>query len=97
MKDRIIDAIRNNEISAESLTPKYLRNHYHRIAYDDGRYALDRGKGILQDTDQLDQYLYTYGKMVNQQWEKAFSLSLDMGSKATVIDYGCGQGLPPFT
>lgn len=93
MKDRIIEAIRNNEISADLLTPEYLRNHYCRDIYDDGRVALDRGKSIFQDPDQLDQYLYTYGKMVNQQWKGSFQPTLNLGSKSTIIDYGCGQGL----
>lgn len=93
MTDRVIEAIRNNKISAENLTPNYLRNHYCRDIYNDGRLALDRGRGVFNDTDQLDQYLYTYGKMVNQQWRGAFQLTLNMGPKSTVIDYGCGQGL----
>lgn len=92
MTDKVIEAIRNNEISAENLTPNYLRNYYCRDVYNDGRLALDRGRGVFNDTDQLDQYLYTYGKMVNQQWSRPFSFSM-IDSSTTLIDYGCGQGL----
>ncbi|NJC06696.1 SAM-dependent methyltransferase [Sphingomonas kaistensis] len=55
--------------------------------------SLDWGKAILSDVDQLDQYLYTYGKMVCSQWQE-FTANLTFKPEPLrVVDYGCGQGL----
>ncbi len=54
---------------------------------------IGRGRRILQSSDQLDQYLYSYGPMIAGQWETvAICLSVT-GTSFRLIDYGCGQGL----
>ena len=55
--------------------------------------SLDWGKAILSDVAQLDQYLHTYGLMVNAQWRE-FTKNFEFAEEPLrVIDYGCGQGL----
>ena len=92
MTDKVIEAINNGTLTADNLTHETLREKYKRQPYEYGPEALSRGRGILDDTDQLDQYLYSYGRMGNEQWEKQFEFSMIDGD-TTIIDYGCGQGL----
>ena len=93
MTDKIIEAIDNKLLTAEVLTPEHLRKAYsNNKVYSDGRFPLQRGRGIFDDIDQLDQYLYTYGIMVNQQWDSAFETVI-LEDSTTLIDYGCGQGI----
>lgn len=54
---------------------------------------LGRGRAVLSSTDELDQYLYSYGPMVEGQW-RAVLKDLELGPEPVrFIDYGCGQGL----
>lgn len=92
MTDKVIEAINSGTLTADNLTHETLREKYKRQPYEYGPEALSRGRGIFDDTDQLDQYLYSYGKMGNEQWEKQFEFSMIDGD-TTIIDYGCGQGL----
>lgn len=92
MTDKVIEAINSGTLTADNLTHETLREKYKRQPYEYVPEALSRGRGIFDDTDQLDQYLYSYGKMGNEQWEKQFEFSMIDGD-TTIIDYGCGQGL----
>lgn len=92
MTDRVIEAINNGTLTAENLTHEYLRENYSRQIYRDGRKILDRGRGIIDDTDSLDQYLYSYGRMGNEQWHRPYEFNM-VDDDTTIIDYGCGQGL----
>ena len=92
MTDKVIEAINNGILTADNLTHETLRDDYRVDVYGNGPEILGRGRGILDDTDQLDQYLYSYGRMGNEQWEKQFKFSMIDGD-TTIIDYGCGQGL----
>lgn len=93
MTDKVIEAIKNKSLSAEMLTLEYLRDTYSNNMFEDGgRLELERGRAIIDDTNKLDQYLHTYGPMVNQQWSSAFDFTMIEGS-TTLIDYACGQGL----
>lgn len=92
MTDKVIEAINNGTLTADNLTHLSLRDTYKRQVHEDGRDILGRGRKIFDDTDQLDQYLYSYGRMGNEQWEKQFEFSMIDGD-TTIIDYGCGQGL----
>ena len=67
--DRVIEAIKAGTVTIEDLNPVDLRNRFNRAVYQDGRLVLERGRGILDDVDKLDQYLYTYGNMSNKQWQ----------------------------
>ena len=92
--DRVIEAINAGTVTIENLNPVDLRNRFNRDVYQDGRLALERGRGILDDVDKLDQYLYTYGNMSNKQWQNLTKYNFFIEEKdTTIIDYGCGQGL----
>ena len=92
--DRVIEAIKAGTVTIENLNPVDLRNRFNRDVYQDGRLALERGRGILDDVDKLDQYLYTYGNMSNKQWQNLTKYNFYIEEKdTTIIDYGCGQGL----
>jgi len=54
---------------------------------------LEYGHVIIQSIELLEQYLYTYGLMVNGQWNNVADLVTSMDVPDVVIDYGCGQGL----
>ena len=59
--------------------------------YDD----LERGKGILDDDDHLNMYLYSFGKMHKAKLDVAFN-SLPVADifaeEVEIYDWGCGQG-----
>ena len=54
---------------------------------------LGRGRAILSSTEELDQYLYSYGPMTKSQWGTALGDVSVTPETTQVIDYGCGQGL----
>lgn len=55
---------------------------------------LKRGKGILDDDDHLNMYLFSFGKMHKAKLDEAFkSMPGDIFSEEVEIyDWGCGQG-----
>lgn len=56
--------------------------------------SLDRGRAILESVDQLNQYLFTYYKMIASQWQHLLSkITGNLDGINKIIDYGCGQGL----
>lgn len=91
MTDKVIEAINNGILTADNLTHETLREAYWSD-YGNGPEVLGRGRGVFNTTDELDQYLYSYGKMGNEQWDQPFEFSM-IDSDTTIIDYGCGQGL----
>ena len=60
--------------------------------YDD----LERGKGILDDDDHQNMYLYSFGKMHKAKLDMAFN-SIPVADvfckEVEVFDWGCGQGI----
>lgn len=54
---------------------------------------LGRGRSVLTSTEQLDQYLYSYGPMISCQWDALLNGMSPPGEPLRLIDYGCGQGL----
>lgn len=92
MTDQVIEDINNGTLTAKNLTHESLRENYRRKIHEDGRKVLGRGRGVLDESDHLDQYLHSYGKMVNQQWDGPLDINMIDG-ETTIIDYGCGQGL----
>lgn len=92
MTDKVIEAINNGTLTADNLTHETLRDGYCVDVYGNGPEVLDRGRRVFDDTDHLDQYLYSYGRMGNEQWDKQFEFSM-IDDDTTIIDYGCGQGL----
>lgn len=86
--DRAIAAIQSRPapIHFHWLRETFKRDH-------DLKGSLDYGRAILDDVDQLDQYLYTYGKMIQSQWETLLGSQKADDEPIRIIDYGCGQGL----
>jgi hypothetical protein len=52
-----------------------------------------KGRKILVTVTELEQYLYSYGKMICSQWEVFASQLTATPEPTSYIDYGCGQGL----
>jgi len=92
MNDAIVEAIQSGQLNNSNISFGELR----RIAgrNNDQIYrTLDRGRAILTSSEQLDQYLYSYGPMIEAQWSTFLkSVSLPNG-RISLFDYGCGQGL----
>lgn len=94
MTDKVIEAIENGDLTQENLTSSFLRKHYSQDFGSELWSQLGRGRNILENADELDQYLYSYGKMIIEQWNNYSSDYRYMkDNTTTVIDYGCGQGL----
>lgn len=94
MTDKVIEAIENGDLTQENLTSSFLRKHYSQDFGSELWSQLGRGRNILENADELDQYLYSYGKMIIEQWNNYSSDYHYMkDDTTTVIDYGCGQGL----
>ena len=92
LKDCLVEDICAGKIKEEDLTAKFIRDNYKLNISDNPKRKLGGGRNILEDTKQLDQYLYSYSLMAQKQWDKAFRLKV-LPKEATIIDYGCGQGL----
>lgn len=66
----------------------------HTFKRDNGlKDQLKYGTAVLQTPDHLDQYLYTYGLMIQSQWTTAMKSVASEGKDIRLIDYGAGQGL----
>lgn len=59
--------------------------------------ALRYGHAVLDGVPLLDQYLYTYGPMIQSQWEQVADKLDSIAPPQRLIDYGCGQGLAGLT
>jgi hypothetical protein len=89
MNDRAIGVIRG--AAPGNIRFPWLRT---ALARDHGvKDALDFGHAVVDTTDKLDQYLYTYGPMIQSQWENIAPWLAQIDPPASLLDYGCGQGL----
>lgn len=94
--DLVINAIHNKTLNASNLNFSTLRNF---AGIDsDKRDELDRGRLTIHRQDLLNQYLYSYGLMVQRQWTHVLPKTVAMLSdnkdeNVHIYDYGCGQGL----
>ncbi len=93
MPDKVITAIANDEITEDNISFNLIR----QIAGNENDSAVWRslgyGRNILTSSEQLNQYLYSYGPMIQSQWVQICEgLNVDEGN-ITLLDYGCGQGL----
>lgn len=91
MNDPVVTGIRNGILTSESISFECLRRFAGR---DAGKWSeLGRGREILSSTEQLDQYLYSYGPMIYDQWQHLLCKVRIPDGGITLVDYGCGQGL----
>jgi len=94
--DLVINAIQKKTLNTSNLNFRTLRNF---AGIDSNkRDELDRGRLTIHRQDLLNQYLYSYGLMVQRQWEHTLPKTVEMLSdnkdeNVHIFDYGCGQGL----
>lgn len=94
--DLVINAIQKKTLNTSNLNFRTLRNF---AGIDSNkRDELDRGRLTIHRQDLLNQYLYSYGLMVQRQWEQILPKTVEMLSdnkdeNVHIFDYGCGQGL----
>lgn len=73
-----------------------ILNHRSRSERERLYEGLERGRAILDDEDQLNQYLKSYGQMHEAKLEYAFKhfspLKSVLEAGVDVYDWGCGQG-----
>lgn len=89
MTDRAIDMIRDVEIA--QLTFQWFRSTL-KVDHD-LKSTLDYGHAVIDTTAKLDQYLYSYGPMIESQWACVAHHLASIPEPTLLIDYGCGQGL----
>ena len=94
--DLVINAIQKKTLNTSNLHFSTLRKF---AGIDsDKRDELDRGRLTIHRQDLLNQYLYSYGLMVQRQWLHTLPKTVDMLNDSQyqnlhIYDYGCGQGL----
>lgn len=89
MVDAAINIIRN--VNIENINFQWYRS---TLKANNGlKDTLDYGHAVLTSADQLDEYIYTYGLMIESQWTHAVSILGQIPQPDLLIDYGCGQGL----
>ena len=93
--DSLIADIESGVVNPNNISYDVIREKYKKGIIT--REEMNYGRRVLQNTDHLDSYLWTYGKIVRQQWKvflEEYAHSFVIGREGiNVIDYGCGQGL----
>lgn len=96
MSDIVIKAIQQQNLNTQNLNFLNLRDI---AGIDNGlRDHLDWGRRIIPTQELLNQYLYSYGLMVERQWNhiipRVSEMLRDQANQAIhLFDYGCGQAL----
>lgn len=89
MEDKAIDIIQN--AAEDDISFQWLRS---ALKSDNGlKDTLDYGHAVIDTVPKLDQYLYTYGPMIESQWKSVSPYLSGISSPTLLVDYGCGQGL----
>ncbi|HEV7266741.1 MAG TPA: hypothetical protein VGN83_17740 [Falsiroseomonas sp.] len=91
-RDRAVVAIKNSTNNSVSISFRWLRAAF-GAQKNENHHHLNRGRAILQSAGDLDQYLYSYGPMIESQWREVCSWMPLNDDHFRLIDYGCGQGL----
>lgn len=90
--DHFVDVISNGALCAERISFRRMRSTA-MANYGYGMWKqLGRGRAILGSVEELDQYLWSYGRMILNQWEHILPKIELPKSKLDLFDYGCGQG-----
>lgn len=87
--DRAVQAIRDR--IKEGISFQWFRTAFK--ADHDLKDSLAYGHAVIDTVPKLDQYLYTYGPMIESQWECVASYLSEVDKPTRWIDCGCGQGL----
>ena len=89
MSDRAIGVI--GGAAEDDINFSWFRNEFKA---DNGlKDSLESGHVVIDTVKKLDQYLYTYGLMIESQWKNVAPLLSAVTQPNVLIDYGCGQGL----
>lgn len=89
MSDRAIGVI--GGAAEDAINFSWFRNEFKA---DNGlKDSLESGHVVIDTVKKLDQYLYTYGLMIESQWKNVAPLLSAVTQPNVLIDYGCGQGL----
>lgn len=94
MADRVLEAVREGRVTTQKVSAVEVLRF--RAASDGGFERLNRGCAVIASTADLDQYLWSYGRMVAAQWAGVLELRLLQKlpfERFEVTDVGCGQGL----
>lgn len=87
--DRAIDIIRH--VDSNEIGFQWFRS---TLRTDYGlKDTLDYGHAVIDTAPKLDQYLHTYGPMIESQWKCVAPYLAGIRQPTLWIDYGCGQGL----
>ena len=87
MADRAIAAISG----ARTIDFAWFRRTF--MANHELKDSLAFGHAVLDTVPKLDQYLWTYGPMIESQWEQVANVLATIDPPHQLVDYGCGQGL----
>jgi len=94
MADRILEAVREGRVTTHNVSAVEVLGF--RAATVGGFERLDRGRAVIDRPEDLDQYLWSYGKMVAAQWAGVLQFGLLRQlpfDRFGLTDVGCGQGL----
>ena len=83
-----VNPIESQSISFKEIQQRFKKNHGEEVFKD-----LCRGQAIIETTEQQEQYLHSYGPMVDRQWNEIKSHLTVESKPIDIFDYGCGQGL----
>lgn len=89
MADTAIDVI--GGVATQEISFRWFRS---TLRADNGlKDSLDYGHAVIDTTAKLDQYLHSYGPMIESQWGHIAPHLAGITPPTFWIDYGCGQGL----
>ena len=94
MTDRVLEAVRDGRVTMQNVSAAEVLRF--RAATEGGFDRLNRGRAVIDRTEDLDQYLWSYGKMVAAQWAGVLEFGLLQQlpfDRFGLTDVGCGQGL----
>ena len=99
-KSRIEKLISNEIITPSNICYDILRTNL-KCSYAESKHIevvrrdTDCGRAILKREDQLEDYWYTYAKMIKKQWDSFWQKipPLNFEKDFELVDHGCGQGL----
>lgn len=89
MADRAIELI--GGVASKEISFRWFRSALK--ADHDLKGSLNYGHAVIDTAAKLDQYLYSYGPMIESQWESVAPYLNELSRPVLWVDYGCGQGL----
>ena len=91
--DVVIQAVESGAIDGGSISFDRIREVAMAAGNPGVWEELDYGKAVPETCKHLDQYLYSYGPMVQSQWGTVLQSVTLPTENLEIVDYACGQGL----